>query len=181
MKAPDKTVSALILMALLLPANASAIYSQPAALLNSGPVKVNVDIEISEAAKLLAKPSLRSHVEDRLYADAVPVIRDPEGQEMPSVVTASEREPAQIWVNVATRRIAEPSGYIVSMEVSHLQPILMKRVDPVPIEGLGWHESWTSVVPDGADLTSATNTALDSMIDDFARDYQAANHPQSPE
>jgi hypothetical protein len=171
---PDRLIYALLLALLLQPAAANAIFSQPAVLVNSGPVRVNVDIEISEATKLLPKTSIRSHIEDRLLAGGVAVIRDGGDQQLPTVVTPSEREPAQIWVNLSARRIAEPSGYIVSMEVSHLQPSLLRRVETVPIDGLGWHESWASIVADGSDIVAATDSALDSLIDDFARDYQGA-------
>jgi hypothetical protein len=85
--------------------------------------------------------------------------------------------PAQIWVHLAARRIAELSGYLISMEVSHLQPFMLKRVESVPIQGIGWHESWALIVPDDADLLTATSTQVDSLIDDFVGDYQAANRP----
>jgi hypothetical protein len=175
----NSLLRALLLISLTLsPVSASAIFSQPAALLNSGPVQVHVDLEISEAAKLLPQVTLRSHIEARLNAAGVQVVGDGEDSQMPSVVTPSERQPAQIWVTIAARRISEPSGYLVLLEVSHLQPILLKRVEAIQVEGLDWHESWALIVRDDADLLSLVNTQLDSLVDDFGRDYQTANIPQ---
>jgi hypothetical protein len=168
-----------VMVLLLVPSTANAIFSQPSALVDAGPVRVNVDIEISEAARLLPSATLRQHVENHLHMAGVPVIPDDAEQQLPNVLTPSEREPAQIWVHVAARRISEPSGYLVSLEVSHLQPIMLRRLAHVPIQGLGWHESWAMIVPDDADLLGATTAELDALADDFVRDYESASHPQA--
>jgi hypothetical protein len=81
----------------VLPLAAHAVYVQPAALANSGPVRVEVDTELGAASNLLKPDALKAHIAGNLDAAGVATV---DGN-LPAVVTPGEQMPATLRANIA--------------------------------------------------------------------------------